>query len=197
MFKKIYNKYIVGDKMKFNEKLFTLRKRAGYSQEEFAEIIGVSRQTVSKWETDFMKPETDKLIQISKLYNVSLDELLIDENNILSLTNETVESENSGVVGIRIDETNQTDKNDKRKKSKLFKIAIGLTIASFVGLVLTMLISILLASDGDSTVVYSTTAISVDTIFYFFLAIFIIGLGIVLYKLINRILAKKKGKQKS
>lgn len=179
--------------MKFNEKLFTLRKRAGYSQEEFAEIIGVSRQTVSKWETDFMKPETDKLIQISKLYNVSLDELLIDENDILSLTNETVESENSGVE-IRIDETNQTDKNDKRKKSKLFKIAIGLTIASFVGLVLTILISILLASDGDSTVVYSTTAISVDTIFYFFLAILIVGLGIILYKLINRILAKKKEK---
>lgn len=180
--------------MKFNEKLFTLRKRAGYSQEEFAEIIGVSRQTVSKWETDFMKPETDKLIQISKLYNVSLDELLIDENDILSLTNETVESENSGVVKIRIDAPNQTDKNDKRKKSKLFKIAIGLTIASFVGLVLTMLISILLASDGDSTVVYSTTAISVDTIFYFFLAILIVGLGIIVYKLINRILAKKKEK---
>lgn len=184
--------------MKFNEKLFTLRKRAGYSQEEFAEIIGVSRQTVSKWETDFMKPETDKLIQISKLYNVSLDELLIDENDILSLTNETVESENrEKIVEIDIDEPNQTDKKNKRNKSKLFKIAIGLTIASFVGLVLTILISILLSSDGDSTVVYSTTAISVDTIFYFLLTILIIGIGIILYKLINRILAKKKGKQKS
>lgn len=184
--------------MKFNEKLYTLRKRAGYSQEEFAEIIGVSRQTVSKWETDFMKPETDKLIQISKLYNVSLDELLIDENNILSLTNETVESENrEKIVEIHIDAPNQTDKKGKSKKSKLFKVAIGLTIASFVGLILTILISILLASDGDSTVVYSTTAISVDTIFYFFLAIFIIGLVIVLYKLTNRILAKKKDNPKN
>lgn len=184
--------------MKFNDKLFLLRKRAGYSQEEFAEIIGVSRQTVSKWETDFMKPETDKLIQISKIYNVSLDELLIDENDVVALDNRAVESENrEKIVEINIDEHNQTDKKEKRKKSKLFKIAIGLTIASFVGLILTILISILLASDGDSTVVYTTTAISVDTIFYFFLAILIIGLGIILYKLINRILAKKKEKQKS
>lgn len=176
---------------------FLLRKRAGYSQEEFAEIIGVSRQTVSKWETDFMKPETDKLIQISKLYNVSLDELLIDEKDILSLANRMVESDNrEKIVEIDIDEPNQTDKKNK-KKSKLFKIAIGLTIASFVGLVLTILISILLTSDGDSTIVYTTTAISVDTIFYFFLTIFIIGLFIVLYKLINRILTKKKEKSKS
>lgn len=184
--------------MKFNEKLYTLRKRAGYSQEEFAEIIGVSRQTVSKWETDFMKPETDKLIQISKLYNVSLDELLIDENDIVALDNMTVESENrEKTVEIHIDAPNQTDKKGKSKKSKIFKVAIGLTIASFVGLILTILISILLASDGDSTVVYSTTAISVDTIFYFFLAIFIIGLVIVLYKLTNRILAKKKDNPKN
>lgn len=184
--------------MKFYDKLFLLRKRAGYSQEEFAEIIGVSRQTVSKRETDFMKPETDKLIQISKLYNVSLDELLIDEKDILSLANRMVECDNrEKIVEIDIDEHNQTDKKEKRKKSKLFKIAIGLTIASFVGLILTILISILLASDGDSTVVYTTTAVSVDTIFYFFLTIFIIGLVIVLYKLINRILKKKKEKSKS
>lgn len=183
--------------MKFNEKLFTLRKLAGYSQEEFAEIIGVSRQTVSKWETEFMKPETDKLIQISKLYDVSLDELLIDENEISLQTNRTVENKNrEKIIEINSENTKQIEKNDKGKKSKLFIIAMGLTIASFAGLILTILISILLSSDGDSTVVYTTTAISVDTIFYFLLAIFIIGIGIILYKFINKLLAKKKDKLK-
>lgn len=179
--------------MKFNEKLFTLRKLAGYSQEEFAEIIGVSRQTVSKWETEFMKPETDKLIQISKLYAVSLDELLIDENDISSRSKYTADNENrEKIVEIISEDTKQIEKNDKGIKSKLFIIAMGLTIASFVGLILTILISILLSSDGDSTVVYATTAISIDTIFYFLLAIFIIGIGIILYKFINKLLAKKK-----
>lgn len=68
--------------MNFAEKLFTLRTQSGYSQEVLAEKLNVSRQAVSKWETGPTLPETDKLIAISELFNVSIDSLLIDSINL-------------------------------------------------------------------------------------------------------------------
>lgn len=62
------------------EKLYTHRKNAGLSQEELAEKIGVSRQAVSKWERDESSPDTNNLIALAKLYNISLDELVFGEN---------------------------------------------------------------------------------------------------------------------
>lgn len=57
-------------------KLYELRKEAGLSQEELAEKLDVSRQAVSKWECGDSLPDTDNLITISKLFGVSLDELV-------------------------------------------------------------------------------------------------------------------------
>jgi len=57
-------------------RLVQLRKMNGLSQEELAEKLGISRQAVSKWERAESSPDTDNLISIAKLYNVSLDELL-------------------------------------------------------------------------------------------------------------------------
>lgn len=64
------NAQILGDK------LYQLRKANGISQEELADKLGVSRQAISKWERGEALPDTDNLISISKLYNVSLDELV-------------------------------------------------------------------------------------------------------------------------
>ena len=57
-------------------KLYELRKNAGLSQEALADRLGVSRQAVSKWECGESLPDTDNLITISKLFEVSLDELV-------------------------------------------------------------------------------------------------------------------------
>ena len=57
-------------------KLADLRKRHGYSQEALAEKMGVSRQAVSKWERGESTPDTDTLIELAKLYDASLDELV-------------------------------------------------------------------------------------------------------------------------
>ncbi len=57
-------------------KLQKLRKEHGYSQEELADRLGVSRQAVSKWERAEASPDTDNLICLAKLYKTSLDELL-------------------------------------------------------------------------------------------------------------------------
>jgi len=62
------------------DKLLDLRKKAGLSQEDVADKLGVSRQTVSKWETDQTVPELIKVKLLSQLYNVSYDYLISESN---------------------------------------------------------------------------------------------------------------------
>ena len=65
--------------MIFADKLILLRKKAGWSQEELAEQMNVTRQSVSKWEGAQSVPDLDKMIRLSELFGVSTDYLLKDE----------------------------------------------------------------------------------------------------------------------
>ncbi|MEC8327745.1 MAG: helix-turn-helix transcriptional regulator [Pseudomonadota bacterium] len=65
--------------MILSEKIITLRKQLGWSQEELAEKMGVSRQSVSKWESTNSIPDLNKIIKLAELFNVSTDFLLKDE----------------------------------------------------------------------------------------------------------------------
>lgn len=65
--------------MKLSEKIYDCRKKAGLSQEALAEQIGVSRQAVSKWETGDAVPEIGKLLLLAKLFGVTTDYLLSEE----------------------------------------------------------------------------------------------------------------------
>ena len=71
--------------MTLGERLTDLRKKKGLSQEEVAEKLNVTRQTVSKWELDQSTPDFDKIVPICKLYNITSEELLtvrkVDSNN--------------------------------------------------------------------------------------------------------------------
>ena len=62
--------------MEFKDKLYDLRKQKGMSQEELALRLNVSRQTVSKWELGDSTPDMEKLVTISNLFEISLDELV-------------------------------------------------------------------------------------------------------------------------
>ena len=64
--------------MTIGEKILNLRKARGWSQEELAEHIGVTRQAVSRWESDSAKPDADKIVAICDLFGVSADYLLRD-----------------------------------------------------------------------------------------------------------------------
>ena len=64
--------------MTFKEKLVILRKIKGITQEEFAIAVGVSRQSVYKWESGQSLPEVPKLLEMKLLFNISIDELLDD-----------------------------------------------------------------------------------------------------------------------
>ena len=65
--------------MEFKDKLYDLRKQKGMSQEELALRLNVSRQTVSKWELGDSTPDMEKLVTISNLFEISLDELVMDK----------------------------------------------------------------------------------------------------------------------
>lgn len=65
--------------MIFADKLIQLRKKSGWSQEDLAEQMNVTRQSVSKWESAQSIPDLDKLVRLSEIFGVSLDYLLKDE----------------------------------------------------------------------------------------------------------------------
>ena len=67
--------------MKLADKLFELRKEKGWSQEKLAEQINVSRQSISKWESDQALPELEKVVELSKIFQVTTDYLLLEESD--------------------------------------------------------------------------------------------------------------------
>lgn len=79
--------------MSFGEKLQKLRKRKGLSQEQLAQVLQVSRQTISKWESDINNPELEKLKEISAYFEVSIDTLLGLEDTHINRPRETREKE--------------------------------------------------------------------------------------------------------
>ena len=65
--------------MKLGDKILELRKKQGLSQEQLGEKINVTRQTISNWELEETAPNPEQLKMLSKIFNVSLDELLENE----------------------------------------------------------------------------------------------------------------------
>ena len=74
-------------------RLQKLRKENGYSQEELADKLGISRQAVSKWERAESSPDTDNLIVLARLYNISLDELLNDSESDEEIRDRVIDRE--------------------------------------------------------------------------------------------------------
>ena len=74
--------------MNISERLFNLRKNKKLSQEELANILGVSRQTISKWETGESTPDFDKIIPLCEFYGITSDELLSGKKDIVEAKKE-------------------------------------------------------------------------------------------------------------
>ncbi|MBO2518063.1 MAG: hypothetical protein CW338_12475 [Clostridiales bacterium] len=85
--------------MTVGEKITRLRKEQNLTQEQFAELLHVSRQSVSKWELNSAYPDTEKLIRMSRLFGCSLDYLLKDE---IENTDENVASESEHARETRV-----------------------------------------------------------------------------------------------
>ena len=103
--------------MSFGENLQTIRKKNQLSQEGLAEMLGVSRQAVSKWELGEGYPEVDKLLILSKKLNISLDSLLAGENT----TTVSEESKPSDTIRIISPHEGVIISTSKVIRSQLFK----------------------------------------------------------------------------
>ena len=124
--------------MEFNNKLYDLRKKKGFSQEELANRLNVSRQTVSKWEVGDSTPDMEKLVAMSDLFGVSLDELVLDKESSPAPPAQPAKSELYSEIKSDIKEKVLTDNNKKKAKKGLLIGAIilgaflAIDIISFV-----------------------------------------------------------------
>ncbi len=106
--------------MTFGNKLAQLRREQNYTQEQLADILGVTRQSVSKWESDIAYPETEKLIKICELFDCSLDYFLKNgESTKENTTQENIKNE---------DHTEITFSLPKLKERKSNKTLWGLPL---------------------------------------------------------------------
>ena len=121
-------------KMIFADKLIDLRKKNGWSQEELAEKLNVSRQAVSKWEGAQSVPDMSRIIQMSELFGVSTDYLLKDSLEQAEPAGEiTEESTTCRTVGM---EEANAFMNVKEANSRRVALAVMLCILSPVALIL-------------------------------------------------------------
>lgn len=106
--------------MSIGQKIYELRTAKNMSQGDLANELDVSRQSVSKWETDAAVPDLDKLIRLADVFEVSLDELTGREMPHVSTTREQVEVKQSGITQRQI-------------------IGYILLVASLIGFILTII----------------------------------------------------------
>lgn len=111
--------------MNLSENLHFLRKRDKITQEELADRLGVSRQAVSKWETGEAFPETDKLIMLCDMFNVSLDEL-VRGNAVREEKKEEEPLQDSGGF------IKHMDKFSRRISAGVFLILFGATLCVLI-----------------------------------------------------------------
>lgn len=113
--------------MKFGENLYNLRKKQKISQEKLAEKIGVSRQSVSKWENGTAYPEMNRIFELCKIFHCKLNDLVND--NILDFDSLDKEVKMSAV------------KFNKEKQNKLKIVSKTISIFSKILQVITIIIS--------------------------------------------------------
>lgn len=170
--------------MKFGDKLILLRKKNGLSQEELAEKLGVSRQSVSKWESNNTYPETDKIVQICNIFNCSMDDLIND--NITDIEQiERVNKNNLNEIWDSLLEfiTKTVSMFSRMKFLDGVKCVIELIIISFLLYIMGSIICNLTGSiishlfvflSEKNVLIIENVIISICNLFWFILAIIIL-----------------------
>ena len=127
--------------MEFNNKLYELRKQKGFSQEELANRLNVSRQTISKWEVGESTPDMENLVAISELFEISLDELVL--NKVPEEADTSAQAVKSEFYS-DIKENVLTDENRKKAKKglKIAAIVLGIIVLiDFISFVIYVLMN--------------------------------------------------------
>ena len=117
--------------MTLGEKIARQRKELNYTQEQLADILGVSRQSISKWESDIAYPETGKLIELGKLFDCSMDYLLKEEVTEKSGAQTSDFTEKIKEISRNV----MTEKNNRKAKGILKIIGIILAAALTIDII--------------------------------------------------------------
>ena len=117
--------------IELGKRLASLRKEKGYSQEDLAAKLGVSRQAVSKWENGEASPDTDNLIALADIYGISLDELVGKKEREEVYEGEVVDG---GVSNVRddLDEDDDDDDDDDEIGGSIRKAGRGATAKAII-----------------------------------------------------------------
>lgn len=134
------------------EKIYRLRKQKGFSQEELAFEIGVSRQTISKWEANAMQPNTDNVRTLCEIFNVSANYFFVldyEKETAMSNELERIEDEN--------------DEKIKNRVSVLLYI-LGIVVVSvllLISLIVTLITGFTTLTTNTGDAVYITQKIDI------------------------------------
>ena len=142
-----------GDTMTLGNRLYEMRKAKGLSQENVADVLGVTRQTVSKWETDQSTPDFDKIIPLCELYGISTEELLTGKKTNSNSTNSDADYNTDDKFHYYTDNYSEsTTYNEEtihtHNPRKKFAILISIAVCMYI-----LSVTPLIAFDGSTTAV--------------------------------------------
>ena len=148
--------------MTFGERLLEYRTHEGLSQEKLAEKVGVTRQTVSKWETNQSVPDFDKIIPLCEALRISTGELIKGEKEEKNAELEEIKQEKERL---------KKEYMQKRNKKKAIVLSISIFIYCIATFALPYMIEVLRYEDAHAVMIWATLCtIATVIIVYFFVA---------------------------
>lgn len=157
------------------DKIMELRKQNGWSQEELAEKMDVSRQSVSKWEGAQSVPDLDKIIRLSQLFGVSTDYLLKDEVEDMGTMVDVYQPDTGRKVSV--EEAN--DFIEKSQKTSVM-VAIGVMLC-----ILSPTVLIFLAAVSETNIISENLAAGIGIV----VLLLMIAIGVVLFVVSGSVMA--------
>lgn len=148
--------------MSFGERLLAYRNAVNLSQEKLAEKIGVTRQTVSKWETNQSVPDFDKILPLCEVLGITTEELIKGEKENKNDESEKIKQEN---------EKTRNEYMQKRNKKKAIILSISIFLYSIATFALPYMTEVLRYEDAHAVMIWATLCtIATVIIVYFFVA---------------------------
>ena len=148
--------------MTLGERLLGYRTNIGMSQEKLAEKIGVSRQTISKWETNQSTPDFDKILPLCEVLGITTEELIKGEKEVKNAELEEIKQEN---------EKAKKEYMQKRNKKKAIVLSVSIFLYCIATFALPYMVEVLRYEDAHAVMIWATLCtIATVIIVYFFVA---------------------------
>ena len=148
--------------MTLGERLLGYRTNIGMSQEKLAEKIGVSRQTISKWETNQSTPDFDKILPLCEVLGITTEELIKGEKEVKNAEPEEIKQEN---------ENAKKEYMQKRNKKKAIVLSVSIFLYCIATFALPYMVEVLRYEDAHAVMIWATLCtIATVIIIYFFVA---------------------------